>query len=233
MPIYDIAQGGSVTLEATRGAGVLATLAGATVYSVPGTTTVSWVDSITLINTDSVTRTASLYIVDAAASADLSHLIYSRPVLPYYPVEIVGPWFIGTNGYVFCTASANSVVAVTADVMEFGTHPAGLLLPGNGPSTLTTSAVTAYTVPSSGVEHAVHLSTTIYNSDSVARRVVVYRSTSASPGVKDVIFGRDMPSLSTSVFPSRPKVLNPGDKLIGLASANSVVSIRHTVMEVS
>lgn len=234
LPTYDIEQGGAVTLAPSRVVGTALPSTIAALYGVPTGITVTWVDSITLVNMHTASLAVTLYIVESAGSVGVARQIYAGTLLPNFPVELVGPWFLYEDAWIGGFAASANKVAFTADLMEFTYQPAGLRLVEVPPAVLTTDEVEHYAVPGSGCEHALLLATTICNTDTSARTPTIYRSQVVSPvSTPEAIWSSAMAPKETALFPARPKILLPGDILVGKASANSVVSVRHTILEVA
>lgn len=233
LPLYDVQQGGAVTLAASRVVGTALPSSNRVLYHVPTGVAVSWIDSITLVNKDTQTRDVTLYIIESSGSVGVARQIFADTLSPDMPVELAGPWFINQDGVIAGFAASANVVAFTADLMEFTDQPAGLTLVELPGVVLTTDEVEHYSVPS-GVEHALLLATTVCNTDSSnSRTPTIYRSQVVSPvSTPEVIWSSRLAPKQTALFPLRPKVLLPGDMLVGKASAGSVVSVRHTILEV-
>lgn len=92
---------------------------------------------------------------------------------------------------------------------------------------LSASVAVMYTQPVNSLGQV--LRATVYNTDTVARQITVYRVTSGgSPGTTNIILsgagGRVMPGQELIINALAGMVLNPGDTIQALADVTSVVN---------
>lgn len=233
IPLYDVDDALAVTLTATPVDGVALASSNTTYYTVPASgVAVSAILGITLVNSDSVARAVSLYLVESGGSAGVATQIFAATLQPGERVSLEGPWFLAASGTLVASAAAAAVVSLRADVLEFDAQPAGLTLKVIDGASLGASATTYYTVPGSGVTHAVLLATTLCNGDTVSRRPHVHVIPSGgSAVVANRIWFDELVTKETALF-SRFEVLEPGDFIQALASSAGAIGARFTVLEV-
>lgn len=233
LPLFDVSTGGAVSVAPKRSGSTL-TAAAAPYYTAPATVgSVVQLCSIILKNTHASTNLAvSVHLVPAAGSPAIANKIWHGTVYAGERVVMTAPWFLGPGWTVQALAGTTGLVTIALDALEYDAMPVGLTLKVINGVALAGAEASFYTVPASGVTHAVLLASTFCNTDIVSRTPTVFRepSGSASGGNEEIIVGDPIEAGGT-LIDDTPLILMPGDFLAGLASAASVVSAHFTVLE--
>lgn len=233
LPIYDVDDALAVTLTAKPLDGVAIASSSTTYYTVPGSgVAVSEILTITLVNTDSVARAVDLHLVESGGGPVVATSIFPGTLQPGERVTLEGPWFLAVGDTLRASAAAAAVVSLRAEILEYAAQPAGLTLKVINGAALGSSVATYYTVPGSGVTHAILLATTLANTDSVSRTPHVHVIPSGgAAAVANRVWSDALVTKETALF-AQLEVLEPGDFIQAKADAAAVVGARFTVLEV-
>lgn len=235
-PMYDVDNSDVVQVAAKPLDGRTLAATVTTEYTAPATAgSVAQIHALTLRNTDTVDRAVELYLVPSGGAAGVPERIFDDTVPAGGTVVLapVGGWFLGASGTLRAKAAAASVVAMRAEITEWASQPGGLTLKVVDGVQLATTYSTIYTVPSTGVKHALLLNYTLCNTDSSSRspQVTLVESGDTS-SAEDEIFGDTMITKET-VIDDTWRVLEPSDFIQARnAAAANVVSCRVTMLEV-
>lgn len=235
--LYDVDGADVVTVTAKPNDGATLGTSVATHYTAPSTGgSVVQLHAITIRNTDSVERAVEIYLVPSGGSAGVPERIFDKVVPPgrTFALAPIGGWFLGPSGTLRGKAAAAGVVAMRAEITEYASQPDGVTLKVVDGVQLGTSYSTLYTVPGSGVQHALLLNYTLCNTDSSAHTpqlAIVESGDTAS--VEDEVFG-DTIGPKNTLLDDTWRVLEPSDFVAVRNSAlANVVSCRLTMLEVA
>lgn len=237
VPMYDEDNSAVVQVTAKPLDGVLLAATVGTLYTAPATAgSVAQVHGITIRNTHTADLAVELYLVPSGGTAGVPERIFDDTV-PTGVTTILAPdggWFLGASGTIRGRAASASLVAVRAEITEWAAQPDGLTLKVVDGVQLATTYSTVYTVPATGVKHAVLLNYTLCNtnaSDRAPQVVIVESGDTAS--AEDELFG-DTIQTKVTVLDDTPRVLEPSDFIQARNSAlANVISFRPTILEVA
>lgn len=227
LPVYDIQQGGAVTVDPKRVQTVLP-LAATPLHVIVGFRTI--VHSIELFNSDAVSRIVSLYLVNAAGAAGAANQVWAESLYPGERVVLTAPWMMAVGDTIVGNADANSVVSCNIDMTAFDAHPVGVTMLRIGGALIPNAAADYYTVPGAGVKHALLVSLTVCNPSGAAVVPTISRAPAGAVTLSHRILGESVDSKQT-LIDDVPLVLIPGDRINMVASVNNVASLRATVLE--
>lgn len=230
MPLYDVDDALAVTLTPVKAAVALDTSLG-DVYAVPGSIGAAVVTSITITNTDSATRTASLYLIEPAASAaSVARTIYTDTLYAGQSVTIRVPYILAASATIRGIASAAAVVSVAVSGLIYAAQPAGLTLKVIEGVALGTSLSTIYTATGT---RAILLAATLCNTDTLARTPALHLVPSGgSAQAANRVWSQALLGKETGFYEGLD-VMASGDFIRASASTASVVSLRLSVLEVA
>jgi hypothetical protein len=235
-PVYDVANGGSVTATVKAVDGDDAVSGETTHYTAGAGIAVAIVYSITLCNNDTVNNQVSVHLVENGGSRTAANRIFSDLLAGGETVVLEGPWFLDpsdTIRSISSTAAANEV-GLRAEVLEMSSVVPGVTLIVDDGSALTTSKAAYYTCPASNVQHANAVAITACNTDTASRTVTVeIRPSGGSASDRQNLFNATVNAGETVILggADAPFVLEPGDAVYAMASAGSVVGLRVSAVE--
>jgi len=233
--LYDVNEAGTKTVTPVRTKVALGTAIG-DVWAVPAGIAVALGLLIKIVNTDSVVRTASVYLIEPSqTAASVARTIFNDEISPGEHVAIRIPYTLAASATIRGLASAASVVTVHVHALTLNAQLAGVRLRVIEGVALTASLATLYTcnqAPFNDVEHAILLSATLCNTDAVlARRPEVHLVPSAgSAGVSNQIWKSELFPRETG-WSDDGDDIEPGDFIQAKASVTDVVSARLTILE--
>lgn len=230
-PVYEVDNTLATTLTPVVARVALAAAIG-DVWSVHAGIYAALVQTITIVNTDTVSRTPLIYMIEPGQSAaSVARTIWADPLVPGERVSIRVPFFMAAGAVIRGLGSAASVISVRVDALTFATQPAGLNLKIIEGAALGTTTATYYTCPSTGVAHAVLLASILCNTDTVQRTPEINLVPSGGGVAVSNQVWKDSMQPSEGVFLDEPLIILPGATVQAKASVAAVVAARFTVLE--
>lgn len=227
-PVYDVDDSLATTVTAVKATVALDTTLG-DVYAVGSGIAAAVLTSITITNTDTATRTASVYLIEPASSAaSVARTIFNNPLFGGQSVTIQIPYILAATATVRGIASVTGVVTVRVNGLVFASQPAGLTLKVLEGVSLGTSLSTIYTAPS----QAILLAATLCNTDSATRTPALYIvPNGGSAQASNRIWAQALLAKQSGFHEGRDAMAS-GDFIRASASVTSVVSLRLSVLEI-
>jgi len=235
MPVFDIANGGSVTASAAPADGNYVTTGEATHYTAGSGISVSVIKNITITNHEAGSNTARVHLVPNGGSRQAANAIYFGTLYLKETVSLSGPFFIDPSDTVRSISSdaSGTDLSLRIDYEEWTGHPAGVTCIVDDGDALTTSFATYYTCPASNVQHsnAIVLACNTHTAAVDVEIAVIpsgqaqanrYNIFTGSLRAGDTLFMGDV---------LEPFILEPGDFIQAKASTGAVVAFRVTPVE--
>lgn len=227
---HDVDKAVSATVVAIQGDDVLSS--GETTHYTAGDLAI--VHRLTLTNNHSARNQVSLHIIESGGSRGVSNCIFDDNLYPGETMVLDGPWFLDTGDTIrsISAAATANQVGLRGEAIELSTALDFVGLNVTDGVTLTTSLASIYTCPGSNVADSLVVALTICNTDTAKRLVTVeIRPSGGSQADRQNILARTFFAGESYIIGGF--TLKPGDVVYAKASANSVVSMRPTVVEFS
>jgi len=231
-PVYDIDNVGAITANAVAVDGDDIITSETTHYTVPSgganDRAVLW---ITVTSNATVLRDCHVYLVPPASSRNYINQIWGFPLDAGQTIRI-GP-YAANAGFTLRSISSNAAadeLALRADILHLTDSIPGILI-GGVPGGGTTTWSLQYTVPGSGVRHAL-ISASLCNNDTVPRHGAVMVIPSGG-GIDNQYLVQ-----SPTLYSGESQVLewitlDPGDLVYAWAEVNGVIGSYLSVVEVA
>jgi hypothetical protein len=235
-PVFDIANGGSVTATVKSVDGDDVVSGETTHYTASTGISAAIVYSITLANNQAASRQASVHLIESGGSRTVANRIFSDSLAAGETVVLQGPWFLDPSDTIRSISSdaAANEVGLRAEVLELASAVSGVTFKVIDGVALTTSIASQYACPSSNVQHADVVAITLCNTDSSARTATVeIRPSGGSQTDRQNVMAQSLfAGESVIAFGvDQAIVLEPSDAVYAKASTGAVVSCRVTVVE--
>jgi hypothetical protein len=227
MPLYDVDNALAVTVTPVKAGVALDTTIG-DIYAVASGIGAFVMTSITITNTDTATRTASVYLIEPGSSAaSVARTIFNDTLYAGQSTTIRVPYILAATATIRGIASVTGVVSVSVSGLVYAAQPAGLTLKVVEGVALGTSLATIYTAPS----RAILLAATLCNTDTAARTPALYIVPSGgSAQAANRVWSQALLAKETGIYEGLD-VMASGDFIRASASTASVVSLRLSILE--